>query len=93
MWQVGFFRTSTQKEIDLLLEKDNTVFPIEVKKGSSLRKSDAKNFSALKPLQDSDIAKGMELARRGVGIGAIVGLSADAYPVAENVWAFPVWAI
>ncbi len=88
-----FFRTSTQKEIDILLEKDNMLFPIEVKKGASPVKHDAKNFSALKPLEEIRESNEASLSKRDIGTGTIVCLSNDTYPVSEDAWAFPVWAI
>lgn len=43
-----FYRDSLQKEIDLLLIKDNTIYPIEIKKSSNPGEKAAKNFSVLK---------------------------------------------
>ncbi len=88
-----FFRTSSQKEIDLLLEKDNVVFPIEIKKGASPNKHDAKNFSALNPLREAKTSESAAIMRSEPGMGTIVCLSRDAYPILDDVWAFPVWAI
>lgn len=88
-----FLRTNTQKEIDLLLEKDNVLHPIEAKKGASPTKSDAKNFSVLKPLSEDGSSSEASILKRGIGLGTVVCLSEDAYPISENAWAFPVWAI
>lgn len=88
-----FFRTSNQKEIDLLLEKDNMLFPIEVKKSASPSKGDARNFSALKPLSERNESNDASNMKRQIGMGTVVCLAQDSFPLSDDVWAFPLWAI
>ena len=90
-----FFRTSTQKEIDLLLEHDNMLFPIEVKKSASPTKGDARNFSALQPMSEdvADIPAALAAFKRDIGIGTVLCMAQDTFPISQNAWAFPVWAI
>ena len=76
-----FFRTNDKHEIDLLVERDGKLHPVEVKKSASPTPADARHFSALDPT-------GLE-----VGVGAVVCQCADAFPLAEGAWAFPAWAI
>lgn len=46
---VSFFRNNDKKEIDLLLDKDGCLFPVEVKRTAAPGPGDAKNFPALSP--------------------------------------------
>jgi len=43
-----FYRDTTQKEIDLLLEKDGKLYPVEIKLTANPNKSMIKNFNAIK---------------------------------------------
>ena len=88
-----FFRTTTQREIDLLMEQDNTLFPLEVKKSAAPVKGDARSFSALQPLEAPDVPAALAPLKRKVGMGTIVCMTQDAFPVATDTWAFPVWGI
>lgn len=87
-----FFKTNDRKEIDLLLEKDGTLFPIEVKKSASPQARDARNFTALDGVTSADDAS-LEPFKRTIGMGSLVCMADDAFPVGERVWAFPAWAI
>ena len=87
-----FFKTNDRKEIDLLLERDGTLFPIEVKKSANPQRKDVKSFIALEDVtnpQDSSLAS----FKRSIGTGTLVCMNEDAIPMSEDVWAFPAWAI
>lgn len=88
-----FFRTNDKKKIDLLLEHEDVLYPIEVKKTANPGLNDTKNFSALDPLNSKDTADDLLMFKRGRGCAAIVCMASDTYPLANDVWAFPVWAI
>lgn len=87
-----FFRNNDKKEIDLLLEQNAILHPIEVKKTASPSRADTKNFPALEPVE-----KGVppELAsfRREIGAGSVVCMTSDTFPIDQRTWAFPVWGI
>ncbi|MBQ6586206.1 MAG: ATP-binding protein [Coriobacteriales bacterium] len=91
--QLSFFRNNDKKEIDLLLECDGRMHPIEVKLSASPRRSDTKNFGALGPLAADDVPAELVAFKREIGMGAVVCMSESAYPLSENAWAFPAWAI
>jgi predicted AAA+ superfamily ATPase len=76
-----YYRDKDSREIDLLIEDNGTLFPVEFKKAASLRKDDAANFSALKKLKTP------------VGAGAIVSLCPDTVMPAENCRAIPAWTL
>lgn len=91
--QLWFFRTNDRKEIDLLLEQNGTLFPIEVKKSASPVASDAKNFSALDGVEADDLPSELMAFKREVGTGVIICMADDAFPVSSRAWAMPLWAI
>jgi predicted AAA+ superfamily ATPase len=46
--KIYFYRDKNQKEIDFLIEKNDTLYPIEIKRSANPIKNDAKNFDILK---------------------------------------------
>jgi len=77
-----FYRDSNKKEIDLILEKNMTLYPVEIKKTTSPDRNDYANFSILDGLKKS------------IGRGAIICLSPNIMPVPnKNVITVPVWQI
>lgn len=88
-----FFRTNDRKEINLLLERNGTVYPLEVKKSATPVAGDAKNFGALDGLADEGVPRELAALKREVGMGAIICMADDAYPVSSRAWAMPLWAI
>jgi predicted AAA+ superfamily ATPase len=83
-WHTGksanfyFYRDRDQKEIDLLIEQDNTLYPIEFKKSASPSRSATKNFQALEKL---DVL---------IGPGAVICLKDTDVPLSRDVTAIPV---
>lgn len=53
-----FYRDKDKKEIDLIIEQDNTLYPIEIKKHADPRKDDIENFSVLKKFTNVKIGQG-----------------------------------
>lgn len=90
---ICFFRTNDRKEIDLLLERNGTVCPIEVKKSSGSRLNDIKNFGALDPLDSPEVPAELASSKREIGMGAVVCLASDARPINRRAWAFPIWSV
>lgn len=90
---VYFFRSNDRKEIDLLLDRDGALFPVEVKKTAAPNGKDAKNFSALDPVANEDVPADFVALKREIGIGSVVCMASDAFPVSARSWAFPVWAV
>lgn len=73
-----FYRDRDMKEVDLIIEKDGLLHPIEIKKKSAPDRNDIKNFSALS-------AHGAK-----VGQGAVICLAGTHYPITKDVEAVPV---
>ncbi len=88
-----FFRNNDKKEIDLLMERDGTLFPIEVKKTASPSRKDARNLNVLDPVTAPNVAPELSMFKREIGTGVIVCMVQDTFPVSERAWAFPAWAI
>lgn len=88
-----FFRNNDKKEIDLLMESDGTLYPIEVKKTASPSKKDARNLGVLDPVASDDVPAALSSLKRTIGMGAIICMAQDTFPVSERAWAFPVWAV
>lgn len=53
-----FYRDKDKKEIDVLIEENNTLYPLEVKKHSDPRKSDIDNFNVLDKLSNTNRGTG-----------------------------------
>lgn len=73
-----YYRDSDQKEVDLLIVQDGTVYPLEFKKTASPDKGAVRHFSVLEKL-------GMP-----VGMGAVICLAKQTLPLTEKVWSLPV---
>lgn len=73
-----YYRDSNGKEIDLLILYDNTVYPIEIKKGMNPNSSAIKNFNVVEKF-------GMN-----IGNGGIICLSKELFAIDRNNYLIPV---
>jgi predicted AAA+ superfamily ATPase len=78
---VYYYRDTDGREVDLLLEANGTLFPIEIKKTSSPRRGDVRHFAALSP------------GGKPVGEGCLVSMYRDVAPLGDGVWTAPVWVV
>ncbi|MDR1739252.1 MAG: ATP-binding protein [Bacteroidales bacterium] len=78
---IYFYRDADQREIDFVIEKNNILYPVEVKKTKNPSFRDAKNFELLKHL------------KKEIGTGAILCLRQDITPISDNVVSVPAWTI
>lgn len=53
-----YYRDKDKREIDLLIKDDQTLYPVEIKIGSSPRKDWIKHFSVLQNLHELQIGEG-----------------------------------
>ena len=72
-----YYRDIDQKEIDLLYVRENTIYPIEIKKSDSPKKP-TKNFRLL------------EKYHMNIGTGLIIDSCDRMRPLNENAWYYPV---
>ena len=73
-----FYRDKDQKEIDLLIEQDNTLYPIEIKKSATPSLNAANNFDLLAKLNQP------------IGHGAILCLRQKDIPLSAEIDAIPI---
>ena len=79
---IYFYRDTNQKEIDFILEKNMTLYPIEVKKTAMPGETNTGNFSVLKQLG------------KKIGTGAVVCLCQNFIPLPKkDIISIPVWEI
>lgn len=76
--RLSFYRDKEQREIDLLIEENDKLYPIEIKKTASIPNLEFKGFGALKNLNVS------------VGRGGVICFVNALVPLAEDVDAIPV---
>lgn len=71
-----YYRNKDKYEIDLVIERDGLLYPIEIKKTASVNKSMVKAFNLL-PVEKS-------------GAGAVICLANDDIPLKENISVVPI---
>jgi predicted AAA+ superfamily ATPase len=76
-----YYRDKDQREIDLIIHENNTLFPIEIKKSGNPSKDAIKHFSIL-------ANTGLE-----IGAGGVICLTNDLLPLNETNWYIPAWLI
>ena len=59
---IYFYRDKDMKEIDLIIERNGTLYPIEIKKHADPTIKDAKNFSTINKFKNKKIANGIILS-------------------------------
>lgn len=69
---LNFYRDKGQKEIDLVIEKDNTLHPLEIKKGTAPDKRLVRTFSVLTATQ------------KKLGNGGVVCMADAPFPIDES---------
>ncbi len=78
---IFYYRDSDQKEIDLIIEKDQILYPIEIKKSASPKADAVRHFKVL------------EKTGKHVGTGNVICLSTDLLPMDEQNFCVPVGLI
>lgn len=74
---LNFYRDSKMKEIDLIIEENGVLHPVEIKKTSAPDRSAAKSFRELK------------YASRAVGTGSVICMSDVVLPLDDNTLIVP----
>jgi predicted AAA+ superfamily ATPase len=78
---ISFYRDFNQNEIDILLEENGTLYPIEIKKTANPDLSDIKVFSQIEKLG------------KKTGTGAILCFKDERIPLSREIVSIPVWEI
>jgi predicted AAA+ superfamily ATPase len=79
--QLYYYRDRDGKEIDLLIRKDDKLYPIEIKKSATPSGEWTKNFD------------GFNRFGRSVGDGAVICLGPQTLPLRRRIWAVPAGLI
>jgi len=75
---------NNRKEIDLIIEHNGVVYPIEIKESTNPDKKAVKNFDAIISVTHEKMK---------IGTGSVIANCNDLYPLDKNVWAVPHWLI
>jgi predicted AAA+ superfamily ATPase len=78
---IYFYRDTDQKEIDFVIEKNMTLYPVEVKKTAIPGENDIKHFRSLKKLG------------KKMGAGAVLYLGRERIPINRETISIPAWGI
>ncbi len=78
---VYYYRDSEKKEIDLIIEENGALQPIEIKKSANPSKSACKHFAVLNK------------TGKKVGNGSVICMSEELLPLTAENWVVPVWLI
>jgi uncharacterized protein len=73
-----FYRDNDQKEVDLLIEQDNMIYPIEFKKTATPSKTASKHFHVLNKLN------------KEIAVGAVICLKETDTLLSKDVYVIPV---
>ena len=76
-----YYRDKDKKEIDLLIVRDNTIYPLEVKKTASPGKKSVRHFSLLDKLNIP------------IGPGGIICLCKQSLPLTDTTFSIPINAL
>lgn len=77
-----FLRDGHQKEIDLLIHENNTLYPIEIKMTAEPSPSDIRHFSMLDDIKGANI-----------GEGGVICMAHDIMPLKDKNYIIPLWAV
>jgi len=75
---------NNRKEIDLLIERNTVLYPIEIKENAGPDRKALRHFGAISPVADTGMT---------VGTGNVICNSSELYPLGNEVWAVPHWLI
>lgn len=90
---IFYYRDRDQKEIDLLLHYDGTLFPIEIKKSASPGSASIKHFNVLNPTAESEHFGGLEHHKQKIGTGVVLCMATDLLPIDQKNWYVPAWLV
>lgn len=75
---IYYYRDKDGKEIDFLIEQDQVIYPIEVKKAATIKRDWIRHFSVLKKLN------------KQIGDGCVISLCDKSFPIDEKNTALPI---
>jgi len=78
---ICYYRDKEQREIDLIIEQNGTLYPIEIKKTGTPSKDAMRHFTVL------------EKTKMPIGTGCVICMYPDLLPIDKNNWYVPAWLI
>jgi predicted AAA+ superfamily ATPase len=78
---IFFYRDTDQKEVDFVIERNMTLYPMEVRKTSNPSADDGKTF------------KNLSVFKKKIGTGAVICLYNKTTSLAANIISVPAWEI
>lgn len=75
---IYYYRDKDGKEIDFLIEQDQVIYPIEVKKSATIRRDWTRHFSVLEKLN------------KQIGNGCVISLCDQSLPIDDKNTALPI---
>jgi len=78
---IYLYRDRNQNEIDMVLEENGTLYPIEIKKTTNPGSDDYQNFKELAKL------------KKKIGLGAVLCLKSERIALSREVVSIPLWEI
>jgi len=78
---VFYYRDADKKEIDLIIEANNTLYPFEIKKSASPGRDAVRHFGAL------------SCTNKEIGTGGVICMADSVYPIDKVNYYVPVWLI
>lgn len=88
-----YYRDKDQKEIDILIFQDNTLYPVEVKKAASPGTQAVKHFKVLEPVTEPEKFGELAELKAKIGNGVVVCMTNDLLPIDTKNWFVPAWII
>lgn len=76
-----YYRDKDKNEIDLVIEREGKIYPVEFKKAATVSKADVRHFNKLSNFN------------MPLGTGTLISLYPDAILIKENVKAIPAFAL
>jgi predicted AAA+ superfamily ATPase len=78
---IYYFRDKEHHEVDLIIESEGQLYPIEIKLAANINKTDFANINYLRKIE------------KNVGHGAIICLTKQILPIDSKNLIIPVWQI
>lgn len=63
------------------------------KKTASPGKGDTKSFNAVDGVASDEVPDELRALKREIGLGSVLCLAQDTFPINQRAWAFPIWAV
>ena len=90
---IYYYRDKDKKEIDLIINENGALYPIEIKKSASPGKDAIKHFGVLEPVAEPEKFGELSQTKMKIGNGAVVCMANDLLPIDAKNWYVPVWII